>query len=97
MRRDGDTLVVQLTGRNGIPTDAQAVTAYVTGVGPATVGFVTVWPCSDSRPLASSLNHDPGVDGGNELVVRLDDDGRICVFTRGATHITIDVAGYVAS
>ena len=97
MRRDGDTLVVQLTGRNGIPADAQAVTAYVTGVGPATVGFVTVWPCRDARPLASSLNHDPGVDGGNELVVRLDDDGRICVFTRGATHITIDVAGYVAS
>lgn len=94
-RGDGETLVVQITGRNDIPVGAEAVIAYVTAVDPIAVGFVTVWPCSESRPLASSLNNDPGVDGGNELVARLDDEGRICVFTRGAAHVTVDVAGYI--
>src|SRR5262249_41043296 len=52
----GGVLQLQVTGRGGVPADATAVALNVTatnGVGP---GFVTVFPCGASQPLASNLN-----------------------------------------
>lgn len=47
-------------------------------------------------PLASSLNYVPGVNGANEIVVLLDDVGRMCLFTQSQVHLAVDVIGYLA-
>jgi hypothetical protein len=41
-------------------------------------------------------NHVAGVNGGNEIIARLSATGSICVFTSNATHLTVDITGYVA-
>jgi hypothetical protein len=50
--------------------------------------------CEPTLPTASSLNHVNGVNGGNEIVAKLDGSGQVCLYTSAATHLTVDVAGY---
>lgn len=91
----GETTVLQVAGRAGVPTSATAVVANVTAVVPSANGYVTAHPCLPSPPNASSLNHVAGVTGGNEIVAELDSAGRICLYTHRATDLTVDVSGYL--
>lgn len=96
-RAAGTQYELQITGRNGIPVGANSVIINVTAVQAEARGFITVHPCKISLPLASSLNHVPFVNGGNEIIAKLDVDGKLCLFTSRATHLTVDVAGYLTS
>jgi len=91
----GGTTVLDVAGRVGIPDDAAAVIVNVTAVGAQQRGFVTVHPCVDPAPVASSLNYVPGVNRGNELVATLDAKGGICLFTNRSIHLNVDVVGYL--
>lgn len=86
---------VLVAGRAGVPASARAAIVNVTAIQADGVGFVTVDPCLDPRPLASSLNYIAGVNGGNEIVTLLDADGRICLYTSAAAHLTVDIVGYL--
>lgn len=90
----GNTVQLQVGGRGGVPADAKTVTINITAVDAAGVGFVTTHPCLPALPLASSLNHIAGVNGGNEVIAELDATGKICLFTSQETDLTVDVAGY---
>ena len=91
-KRDaGDEYALQVAGRNGVTTQTDAVVLNVTAVQPEGTGFVTVHPCEATVPTASSLNHVDGVNGGNEIVAKLDADGQVCLFTSNATHLTVDI------
>jgi Tyrosine-protein kinase ephrin type A/B receptor-like/HYR domain len=92
----GDTIVVPVVERASVSTDARAVVINVTAVRPDTSGYATVHPCLDDTPLSASLNFEAGTTRGNEIIAELDDEGRLCVFTKGATHITVDVVGEFA-
>ena len=89
----GSTTRVQIAGRAGVGDDAISVNINVTAVAASRRGFVTVFPCGE-RPLAASLNYIPGVNGGNDLIAGLDDDGGLCIYNLSETHLTIDIAGY---
>lgn len=91
----GFDTVLPVVDRAGIPSDAVAVVVNVTAVANLDTGYVTVHPCLDEVPLASSLNYVAGVNRGNELITALGDDGTICLVTSSATHLTADVVGYV--
>lgn len=91
----GDSSTLQVGGRGNVPDDATAVIVNVTAIGPESVGFVTVHPCLDPAPNASSLNYVPGVNGGNEIIALLSDDGEICLFTSATTHLAVDVVAYL--
>jgi Calx-beta domain/Right handed beta helix region len=91
----GDQVELQVAGRGDVPADATAVVMNVTAVQGEAVGFVTVHPCEATLPLASSLNFVPGVNGGNEIVAQLDADGKLCLYTSAAAHLTADVVGYM--
>lgn len=91
----GDNRTISVGGRVGVPADAAAVIVNVTAVGATDNGFITVHPCVDPVPTASSLNHVAGVNRGNELVASLDANGDMCVFTSASVHLTIDVVGYI--
>ncbi len=94
-RRPADTQTrIQVTGRAGVPATATTAVLYITAVQPDGIGFVTVHPCAATRPNVSSLNHVPGVNGGNEIITRLDAGGGICVYTSATTHITIDAVAH---
>ena len=87
--------VLQVAGRGGVPAGASAVVVNVTAVQAEGNGFVTVHPCVDPRPLASSLNYVPGVNGANEIVALLNDDGELCLYTSQAAHLIVDVVAYI--
>ena len=50
MRGAGETTVLPVAGRGGVPGDATAVTLNVTSTGSTAPGFVTVYPCRSPRP-----------------------------------------------
>jgi hypothetical protein len=90
----GAVLTLPVAGRAGIPADAAAVMLNVTVVDPAATGYVTVYPCG-ARPLTSTVNFAPGQLLSNAVLAKLDDAGRVCVFTMSPTDVVVDVTGYV--
>lgn len=90
-----DEYRLPVAGRGGVADDADTVIINVTAVAPETAGFFTVHGCLEERPLVSSLNFGAGVNGGNELVAGLSDDGELCLYTSAAAHLTVDVVAYL--
>lgn len=91
----GDEVELIVAGRVGIPGLATTATVNITAVNPSAAGFITVYDCV-SQPLASSLNYVPGVNGGNEIIAEVNANGRMCLFTSAATHLTADITGYTS-
>ncbi|MDW3216510.1 MAG: fibronectin type III domain-containing protein [Ilumatobacteraceae bacterium] len=57
-------------------------------------GFLTVFPCDADLPLASNVNfHRADQTASNHVTVRVDGEGRVCVFSSIAAHIVVDVEG----
>ena len=95
VRPGGSETRVQITGRNGIPSDAQAAIVNIAVVRPSGTGFVTAYPCGLSRPDASTLNHSNRVNIANGATIALSGSGEICLFNDQPTNIVVDVTGYV--
>lgn len=91
---DGDVIRVEVPGRAEVAEAAETAVLNVTAVRPGNRGFVTVWPCGEEQPDASSLNFDTGENVGNSVMSKIGEGGKICVFTSAATDLTIDVSGY---
>ncbi len=94
----GTTRVVHLTGAAGgsvLPATATGVVATVTGVGTGTGGYVTAFPCDQSRPATSTLNTKATGAIANAATVRLAADGSVCLYTRADIHIILDVQGAI--
>ncbi len=94
-RGAGSMLRLQVGGRGGIPEGARGAILYITAVQPDRTGFITAFACDVAMPTASSLNYVEGANLGNEVVVSLDDNGEVCLFTSGETHLTVDASGVV--
>jgi hypothetical protein len=92
-RAPGDS-TLPVAGRGGVPKTASAVAVNVTVVAPAGAGFVTVYPCGQSVPLASTLNFVAGAIISNAAMVKLGAGGAICAFTNVETDLIVDVNGY---
>ncbi|MFK7917486.1 MAG: hypothetical protein AB8G14_05370 [Ilumatobacter sp.] len=86
---------LEVAGRGGVPTGAEAVVLNVTAVGADGRGFFTLYPCA-ALPLASSLNYEAATSTANEVVAKLSSDGDVCIFTQSRTEIIVDVTGYVS-
>ena len=93
----GSVTEVQITGRGGVPTTgAGAAVLNVTVTEAQAAGFVTVFPCGSDRPNASSLNFVTGSTVANNVVAKIGDGGKVCLYVSNATHLIADVAGYFA-
>jgi hypothetical protein len=93
----GASLDVQVAGQGGVPrAGASAVIANITAVDPAGIGFLTVWPTGQPRPLASNLNFLTGGTVPNLVVAKLGVDGKVSIYNgSGSTvHLIADVAGW---
>jgi hypothetical protein len=93
--RPGDSVTeLQVTGRGGVPGDATAVVLNVTVTEPQGNAFVTVFPCGSPRPNASNINYVTGLTIANLVIAKIGDDGKVCLYTLGATHLIADVNAY---
>jgi lipoprotein-anchoring transpeptidase ErfK/SrfK len=103
----GGTVDIQVTGDAPLPALATTRVAVlnVTVVGPAAVGFWTVYPGRTGQPLASSLNVDErasmlgvGLAMPNLVTVPVGADGTVTVFSQTGGHLVVDMLGsYQAS
>lgn len=92
----GSTTEIEIAGRGGVGDDAVAVALNVTAIGPSDRGFVTLFPCDADRPTTSSLNYGAGAVAGNSAIVKLSATGTLCIFSRAATDLVIDVNAWLA-
>ena len=91
----GSVLQLPVTGRGGVAADATSVMLNVTITQPAGSGYVTVFPCGETRPNASSVNYVAGATVANAVITKVGVRGKVCLFTLAATHLVVDVNGYV--
>ncbi len=93
----GVTKTLQIAGSGGVPVGASAISGNFTVVGQSGGGFLTVWNCSPTRPLASTVNFRAGEVTPNAATVPLDAGGRICAFSTTDTDLVVDVNGFYGS
>ena len=94
-RAAGTTLELTVAGRGGIPANADAAFLNVTAVLPAAPGYLTLFPCGSTRPLASNVNYAAGDVVPNAVLAKIGTNGNVCIYTLATTDIIIDVNGYV--
>lgn len=87
----GGTIRLDLSGE--VPAGSSAIAANVTAVDPGAAGFLTAYPCSTGRPLASSGNYTAGISRGAQAVVPLAADGSLCVYSSAAADVVVDLQG----
>lgn len=76
-----------------IPTGAPGgatVMGTLTVASPQAGGYLTAFPCDQTRPTASNGNYRAMQTVATFVAVRADAGGAICVFTSAATHLIFD-------
>lgn len=85
---------VQLAGTCAIPADAKAVAVNVTAIPKTSLGYVTVFPAGQNRPVVSTLNAVTGAITANNAIIPIGTAGNIDAFVSGDTDLLFDVTGY---
>ena len=95
----GRSIDLQVTGMGGVPsTGVAAVALNLTVTEPTAVGFLTVYPTGETRPLASSANFVASQTAANAVVARIGTGGKVTIYnSSGTSHLVADVAGWHAS
>ena len=93
----GRVAEVKVTGRGGVPEDAEAVFLNVVAVGPSGSGYLTVFPCGMPPPVAANVNYGAGGVAANAVFAKVGVGGKVCVFTLAETDLVIDVNGFTSA
>ena len=93
----GSVTELRVGGRGGVPADADGVMLNVTAVGAGSAGFLTVWPCGSTQPLASNVNYNAGDTVPNAVLSKVGANGNVCIFTLAAVDLVVDVNGYIVT
>jgi hypothetical protein len=87
---------VDVTGSAcGAPSGAQAYVFNATVIPEATLGYLTLWPQGQTRPLVSTLNAMDGAITNNMAIVPTT-NGSISAYPSNPTHLVLDIFGYFA-
>ena len=91
----GTSVDLMVDGRGGVPPfGVTSVVLSVTVTEPVAAGFVTVYPCGQELPTVSNLNFSAGQSVSNQVVVKVGDGGKVCLFTNITAHLIADVSGW---
>jgi hypothetical protein len=91
---EGQTLQLQVTGRDGVPSDARAVQLNVTVAEGTAASFLSVWD-EGEWPGTSSLNWADASASPNAVTTSVGSDGFIRIYNdTGTVHTIVDVTGY---
>ena len=93
----GSVVTLAVTGAGGIPAGATAAALSVQAIDPAGAGYVTVFPCSPTVPVVSSLNVVSAGNIANHVEVALSAAGTVCVYVSVAMHLIVDLSGWYGS
>jgi uncharacterized repeat protein (TIGR03803 family) len=85
-----------LSSTCNIPDTAQAYSLNFAVIPHGGLGYLTVWPTGQIRPLVSTLNALTGTITANAALVPAGQQGAISVYPSSATDLVIDVDGYFA-
>lgn len=77
------------------PSITRSVVLTATVTAPASAGFLTVYSCTQPLPTTSNLNFGVAQTVANTVVVPVGLDGDICLFPSAATHILVDLSGWL--
>lgn len=91
----GKTLKVDVAGRGGVAVDATSAVLNIATIGPAGPGFATAYPCDEVRPNAANVNYGGSDVNSNAVVAKIDDDGRVCIYTLAKTDLVVDVTAAI--
>jgi hypothetical protein len=78
----------------GIPFTAQAYALNVTVVPHGSLGYLTISPTGQSRPMVSTLNSLDGRVKANAAIVPAGNAGAISAFATNDTDLVLDINGY---
>ena len=90
----GETVAVSVRGSVGLPALATSAVMNATVTNPDAAGFLTVFPCDDPRPNASTLNFVTGQIVPNLTITRISSHGQVCLYSNASVDVIIDVNGY---
>ncbi len=93
VRAAGSVTKVVVSGRGGVPANAQAAVLNLTVAGTHGAGFLSVYPCDQPRAATSNLNHATATTTSSSVIAKLDPSGTVCVFNSTGTHLIVDVGG----
>ncbi|MDP1804975.1 MAG: hypothetical protein Q8K72_07410, partial [Acidimicrobiales bacterium] len=83
-------------GAGGVPVGgATAVVLNVTVTEPTAGSFLTAWPTSENRPVASNLNFVAGQTIPNLVIAKIGTGGKVTIYNNlGSTVVVADVQGW---
>ena len=79
----------------GVPATAQAYVFNAAVVPQGALGYLTLWPDGQPRPLASTLNALDGAITSNMAIVPTS-NGHIDAYASGLTQLVLDISSYFA-
>jgi trimeric autotransporter adhesin len=80
----------------GIPATAAAYSLNMTVVPMANLGYLSVWPAGQTRPLVSTLNSPKGTVVANAAIVPAGTGGAISLYVSDDSEVLFDISGYFA-
>ena len=79
-----------------VPASAAALVLNVTSTDALAPGYLRAEP-TGTEPGSSTVNYVPGVDASNTVIVPLGADGTVSVYANSASHIVVDITGYITA
>jgi YVTN family beta-propeller protein len=92
---NGELTVNVVSGPCGVPETAQAYVFNAAVVPQGWLGYLTLWPDGQPRPLASTLNALDGTITSNMAIVPTI-NGYIDAYASGLTQLVLDISAYFA-
>ncbi len=83
-------------GGCNIPVSAAAYSLNVTVVPSGPLGYLTLWPTGQPKPLVATLNSVDGRVKANAAIVPAGDQGAISIYVTDMTDVVLDINGYFA-
>ena len=95
----GGSVTVQVTGNDGVPSDAVGVAGYVAGANASSNGYVSVYPAGTTDPGLAELTYQSGEVDRDYIQSGVGSTGAVTLTNEGsvATDLEFDVTGYFVS
>ncbi len=83
-----------IPGTCGIPSNAAAFSLNVAVVPHGYLGYLTIWPAGQTRPLIATLNSFDGRIKANAAIVSPGTGGAVSVYVTNTADLVLDINGY---
>ena len=84
-------------GGCNIPDTAAAYSLNVTVVPHGQLGYLTIWPTGEGRPVVATLNSLDGRIKADAAIVAAGTNGAVSVYVTQTTNVILDINGYFAA